>query len=266
MPAHPCVAVKRPGLALLLFLAGAQALAGQTGLPSTEKAAENFPLSLQGFFGQGGTAEAGLRLRDSGKSAWVKPGESGGATPAPATGRKYTKGTASIVFRRTATAYRKHPEIGVAFQAQMERSMDLLALSRPDLVDPKTGKINTEDAAVRQCFYDQWRQFLTESTEPGIVAIRDGELALLDAEERVKPRDDDGADMPAATPEERERNKAEAHHLRVLEEADRIYLSRGGNPDTSEYDRQRQESEARRKAEEDGAAAPAEQPAAEPAK
>lgn len=202
-------------------------------------------------------------------------GESGGAAPATATGRKYTKGTESIVFRRTATAYRKHPEIGVAFQAQMERTMDLLALSRPDLVDPKTGKLNTQDPAVRreintpevrQFIWEQWRQFLTESTQPGIVAIRDGELALFAAHERVKPRDDDGADMPAATPEERERNKAEAHHLRVLEEADRIYLSRGGNPDTSEYDRQQQESEARRKAEEDGEAAPAEQPAAEPAK
>ncbi len=263
---------------------------------AAEKPAENFPITLQGFFGTDANAEASLRLRDSEKSSWVKPGDSfggwklesvstrtgtailtagtrrvalrlageSGATPA-ATRRRYTSSNDSIVLRRNAAVYRKHPEVGVAFQAQIEHTMELLAQARPDLVDPKTGKINTAAPAVireldtpevRQFFWEQWRQFVTESTEPGIVATREGQLAYIDAQERVKRRDDDGADLPAATPEEREQNKAQAHNLRVLEEADRLYLSRGGNPDTSEYDQMQRENEARQKAEEEAEAKP----------
>lgn len=299
MSARPHVAAKRTGLALLIFLAGAQALAGQTGLPAPEKAAENFPLSLQGFFGQGGTAEAGLRLRDSGKSAWVKPGdsfggwklesvstdtgiailasgsrrvslrlagESGGAAPAPATVRRYTKNSESIILRRSSTVARKHPGTLEQIGAIRERIDKALALARPDLIDPKTGEIAWEspegkrtlfEPETQKIFRDEARRFILESKHPGIIAMRDGELAYIDAKERVPIRDDDGADMPASSPEQREANKLMAHELRVLEEADRLYLSRGGNPDTSEFDKMWQEREARRKAAAEKQPAPA---------
>ena len=258
-------------------------------LPEPEKPSANFPLSLQGFFGRGDTAEASLRLRDSGKSAWVKPGdsfggwklesvstdtgrailtsgsrrvllhlagESGGGAIAASTGRRYTRNSDSIILRRSSAAIRKHPGTLDELGAMQEQTAKALALARPDLVDPQTGEISWEtpegkraafEPETQKIFRDEARRFIQESTHPGIVAMRDGELAYIDAKERIPMRDDDGADMPASSPEQRQANKLMAYERRVLEEADRIYLSRGGNPDTSEYDQWWQEREARRK-------------------
>src|SRR6218665_3859232 len=45
------------------------------GLPVIEKAPENFPLTLRGFFGKGDKAEISVQDKSSGKSVWLKPGE-----------------------------------------------------------------------------------------------------------------------------------------------------------------------------------------------
>ena len=246
-------------------LAGAPAattkvqLDAPTNASPAEKVPANFPFTLQGFFGTGDGIEVSLRDKSSFKSVWLKPGESFGKwklerADEKAQSARFVSGDQrvelrlageitvdpsgrfdwmkdSITGRRFWTIFRTHRASARKYTSIMiqvgkdiiKEHPEFQSASTPGIIDYK----NPEAAAL---YGAGVRRELSASTDPDLLLLKDAELAMMDARTTVRPRDDDGKDLPAANEADQMANKDSEWLRRVCAEADRLYLSRGGSP------------------------------------
>lgn len=179
-----------------------------------EKAPDGFPLSLQGFFGKGAQVEASLREKTTGKSAWLKPGdtfgewklenadaESGrvvlssrkrrvtllqaGETPAETnseekTGTPKLKSMEDSVVRKKVDAILNDEKGMNLFGGLMKQSEDILRKSHPEYLD-KNGQFNDQAPGASMAQAAEMKRLLEADSSTEAAAVRPVLTAYFDA-------------------------------------------------------------------------------------
>jgi hypothetical protein len=218
---------------------------------SAEKAPENFPLTLRGFFGKDAAAEISVQDKASGKSVWLSPGGSHTGwkleSAAPAKGRAvFSQGkrrvtlfltgeshepvTArlesvydSVMFRKFCDLM-KNPEYDKFIDAVEAEARASLLKSNPELFSAPEEEDRAAKLALPSAI--EQRRILLSKNSPEAEAVKAVMLPLLDATIQEKS-------APAAAGGENEVVDEEHAHvdpseIRIYENAHKLYIQRNG--------------------------------------
>lgn len=210
-------------IALLLGLT-VTAFAAENAPPRTtpkpvariENASDSFPLSLQGLFGKDGKPEVSLRDKTTGKSAWLKPGDSFGGWKLESVDVKsglavLTQGGRRLALRQAGEmqAETDSNEKSVAQKLESrdesvvwkklkalkgndlaanlsEKSKDLLRKSHPEFFG-KDGQFYDEKPGAIIAQAAEMKRLLDADSTPEADAARPLLTAMFDAVERTQP-------------------------------------------------------------------------------
>lgn len=220
------------------------------GVKTIGKAPADFPLTLRGFFGKGDKAEISVQDKSSGKSVWLKPGETNAGwkleTADASTGRAvFSQGARRVrVFQagesreparprlksiKDSSVMQKLAELGKneacrkLIDSMRSEALGAVLKNHPEW-DDSQGMPNYIVAAM--CAEE--KRLLLAQAGPEAEALKPILIPIYDSQIAAKTRDPNGVEKEEESMTKVEREQAEQAELLVYEHADELYRQRTG--------------------------------------